>query len=177
VELFDLSTNELLTGLESKKLDIALTVGGDTAIRGIAWTPLLHTPWRLALKRKHPLAGRARITPAEAAHEPLLIFCKRDYPEYWSIVNGWFREHGQRPKIGGEYDSSETLMAAVEAGLGVAIVTARTAQIFRSRALIKMLATEPSPLCVVAGYRSDLTDPKPLAVFVEDLRNAAKTFR
>jgi DNA-binding transcriptional LysR family regulator len=176
VELFDLSTNELLAGLEGKKLDIVLTVGGDTATRGIAWTPLLRAPWKLAVKHKHPLARRPRITPVEAAREPLLIFCKRDYPEYWSIINGWFRQHGQRPKIGGEYDSSETLMAAVEAGLGVAIITTRTAQLFSRRAQIRMLSDEPPPLCIGAGYRTDLADPKPLAVFVEDLRTAAKTF-
>ena len=176
VELFDLSTNELLTGLDSKKLDIVLTVGGDTARRGITWTPLLRAPWRLVVKRGHPLAGRPRVTPAEAAREPLLIFCKRDYPEYWSSINGWFREHGLRPKIGGEYDSSETLMAAVEAGLGVAIVTTRTALLFRHRARIKMLSAEPPPLCIVAGSRTDSADPKPLAVFVEDLRTAARAF-
>jgi len=176
VELLDLSSNELLAGLENNKLDLVLTVGGDTAVRGITWTPLLRAPWRLAIKRKHRLAGRPRITPAETANEPLLIFCKRDYPEYWSIINGWFREHGQRPKIGGEYDSSETLMAAVEAGLGVAVITTRTAQLFRNRALIKTLTAEPKPLCIVAGYRTDQADPKPLAVFVEDLLSAAKIF-
>ena len=176
VELFDLSTKELLTGLESKKLDIVLTVGGDTALHGITWTPLLRAPWRLAMKRKHRLSARPRVTPAEAAAEPLLVFCKRDYPEYWQMINGWFREHGQRPKINGEYDSSETLMAAVEAGLGVAIITTRTAQLFRGRAQIKSLSAEPEPLCIVAGFRADQANPRPLAVFVEDLRNAAKAF-
>jgi DNA-binding transcriptional LysR family regulator len=85
VELFDLSTKEMLAGLESGQLDVALSVGQQRETRGLKWTPLVRTPWQLAVSRNHPLARRSRVTPAEVAREPLLVFCQRDYPEYWDI--------------------------------------------------------------------------------------------
>ena len=176
VELSDLSTAEMLAGLEGDKLDVVVTVGGESKTRGLEWTPLVRAPWRLAVNRKHPLAGQARVTPAEVAREPLLCFCQRDYPEYWEQITGWLREHGQRPRVAGEYDGTESLMAAVESGLGVAIVTTRTANLFPSRAQFKTLSAAPKPLCIAAGYRAGRAEDKPLAVFVEELRRAAENF-
>ena len=176
VELFDLSTGEMLAELESNKLDIILTVASDTKTRGLKWTPLVRTAWKLAVNRKHPFARRQRITPDQMAREPLLAFCQRDSPEYWVIIADWLKEHRQRPKIAGEYDGAESLMTAVESGLGVAVVTGRTEQLFRNRARFKLLSPGPKPLCIAAGYRTDRGDPQPLAVFVEDLRSAAQAF-
>jgi DNA-binding transcriptional LysR family regulator len=173
VELFDLSTAEMLAGLESEKLDVALSVGQPRETRGLRWTPLVRAPWQLAVNRNHPLARRSRVTPAEVAREPLLVFCRRDYPEYWEIITGWLRDHGQRPRIAGEYDGVDSLMAAVESRLGVAVVTARAGRRGPARVRLKRLTAAPEPLCIAAGERAERADDKPLAVFVEELRKAA----
>jgi len=70
VELFDLSTSEMLAGLESEKLDVALCVGQQRQTRGLKWTPLVRAPWRLAVNRNHPLARRSQVTPLQVAGEP-----------------------------------------------------------------------------------------------------------
>lgn len=173
VELFDLATQEMIAGLEADKLDVAVTVGLQRAKRGLAWTPLARVAWQLAVSRNHPLARRKRIAPAEVAVEPLLVFCQRDYPEYWDLIVGWLREHRLRPQIAGEYDGVDSLMAAVESGLGVAVVTTRTADRVSKRVQLRTLASAPDPLCIAAGYRANRADDKPLAVFVEELRKAA----
>jgi DNA-binding transcriptional LysR family regulator len=173
VELFDLSTKEMLAGLESGQLDVALSVGQQRETRGLKWTPLVRTPWQLAVSRNHPLARRSRVTPAEVAREPLLVFCQRDYPEYWDIITGWLRDHRQRPRIAGEYDGVDSLMAAVESGLGVAIVTTRTERLVPERVRLKTLSAAPAPLSIAVGHRANRADDKPLAVFVEELRKAA----
>jgi DNA-binding transcriptional LysR family regulator len=173
VELFDLSTAEMLAGLESNKLDVALCVGHQRQRQGLKWTPLLRAPWRLAVNRNHPLARRAQVTVLEVAREPLLVYSRRDYPEYWNAIAGWLRDHGQRPRIAGEFDGAENLMAAVESGLGVAIVTVQMARLFPNRARLLTLSSAPEPVCVAAGHRDNRTDDKPLAVFVEELRKAA----
>lgn len=176
VELFDLSTKEMLAGLEAGTLDVALTVGQECDMRGLKWTPLVRAPWQLAVNRNHPLARRRHVTPAEVAREPLLVYCQRDYPEYWDIVTGWLREHRLRPSIAGEYDGVDSLMAAVESGLGVALVATRMGHLVPERVRLKTLSPTPKPLCIAAGYRANRADDKPLAVFIEELRNAAKTF-
>ena len=176
VELFDLSTKEMLAGLESDTLDVALTVGQKRDGHGLKWTPLVRVSWQLAVNRQHPLARRSRVSAAEIASEPLLVFCQRDYPEYWHTITGWLREHRQRPAIAGEYDGVDSLLAAVESGLGVAIVTTSTARLIPKRVRLKTLSAAPNPACIAAGHRASRANEKPLAVFIEELRHAAHAF-
>ena len=176
VELFDLSTAEMMAGLESDKLDVVLTVGQERDARGLKWTPLVRAPFRLAVNRNHPLARRHIVTPAEMARAPLLAYCQRDYPEYRDMLTRWLHEHGQRPRIISEYDGVDSLMAAVESGLGIALVATRMGRLVPERVRLKTLSPAPPPLCIAAGYRADPADAKPLAVFVEEMRNACSAF-
>jgi DNA-binding transcriptional LysR family regulator len=173
VELFDLSTAEMLAGLAAETLDVAVTVGPPQETRDVQWTPLLRAPWQLAVNAKDPLASRRRIPPAEVAARPLVMFCQRDYPEYWQVVMSWLRGHGARAKVAGEYDGVESLLAAVAAGLGVALVTDRTRGHMRSRVRLKPLSSPPAPLCIAAGQRAARAHHPPIAVFLEELRKAA----
>jgi DNA-binding transcriptional LysR family regulator len=176
VELFDLSTKEMLAGLENETLDVALTVAMERDGHGLKWTPLVRVNWQLAVNRQHALARRPSVTPEEVARESLLVFCQRDYPEYWEIITGWLREHRQRPAIAGEYDGVNSLLSAVESGLGVAVVTTSTARLVPERVRLKALSAAPKPLCIAAGHRGGRTIEKSLAVFIEELRQAADAF-
>jgi LysR family transcriptional regulator, benzoate and cis,cis-muconate-responsive activator of ben and cat genes len=176
VELLDLSTAEMLAGLENERLDVALCVGPQRPARGLKWTPLVRAPWRLAVNRHHPLARRSQITPLEVASEPLLVYSQRDYPEYWDTITGWLRDHRHQPRIAGEYNGAEDLMAAVESGLGVALVTTQMARLFPKRVQLITLSSAPEPVCIAAGHRANRADDRPLAVFVEELRKAALAF-
>ena len=110
------------------------------------------------------------------AREPLLVFCQRDYPEYWGIITDWLREHRHRPAIAGEYDGVSSLMSAVESGLGVAIVTTSTARLVPERVRLKTLSAAPKALTIAAGHRASRATEKPFAVFIEELRHAAHAF-
>ncbi len=174
VDLFDLSSVEMLSGLENGELDAVVTVKGLASPRGLKWTTLVQSPWRLALGRNHRLAGSSKITPGDLADEPMLAFCQRDYPEYWELLTEWIRRHRLRPRIFGEYDGGESLMTGVESGLGVAMVALRVAQLYPNRVVLKTVATPPKSLCIAVGTRKDRSDDRPLAVFIEELRRAAK---
>lgn len=172
VQLSDLSTKEMLTGLEVEELDVALGVRPAQPKPGMKWIPLYRASWQLAVNRNHPLSRRTQVTPAQVGREPLLIFCRKDYPDYWEIVQGWLQLHKQRPRVAGEYDGVDSLMAAVESGLGVALVTDRTARRLPARVRLKKLSTGPDPLYFAAGHRADRADDKPLAVFIGELQKA-----
>ncbi len=173
VQLFDLSTKEMLAGLEADELDVAIGVRLPPAMPGLRWTPLVRAPWQLAVNRNHPLARRTQVTPAEVAREPLVGFCQKDYPDYWETITRWLRGHRLRLRIAGEYDGVDSLLAAVESGLGAALITARTTHRLPKRVRLKKLSAPPEPLCVAVGYRANRSDEKPLAVFMEELRKAA----
>lgn len=174
VELLDLSTAEMLAGLESDRLDVALTVGEEKERRGLAWTPVLQVPLQLALPATHALAKKKQVTPAEIAGEPMLFYCQRDYPEYWEGVTSWLRSHGQRPHIVGEYDGVDSLMAAVESGLGVAVVAVRPGRFVPDRVRLRPIQPAPPPLCIAAGTKKDRSGDKTLAVFLGELQQAAR---
>ncbi len=173
VELFDLSTGEMLAGLEANRLDVVVTVARNLDTRGLKWAPLARSPWRLAVSTSHRLAQQQRVTPGEVAREPLLAYSQREYPEYWETVTDWLQEHGLRARIAGEYDGADSLLAAVESGLGVALVATRMAKLFPNRVSLQILTATPKPLCIAAGFRADRADDKPLAVFIGELRRAA----
>lgn len=175
VELLDSSTNQMLIALESGALDVALSVGEQRGTRGLTWEVLVRAPWCLAVSRNHPLARRSQVTLAEVLREPLLGFCQRDYPEYWDFITGCLRHDKERPKIAAEYDGTENLMAAVESGLGVAFVTTHMARLFPKRARFVTLASAPDPVPIAVGRRTDRADDNVLAVFVEELRKAARS--
>ncbi|MBL9135187.1 MAG: LysR family transcriptional regulator [Verrucomicrobiales bacterium] len=174
VELFDLSSGEMLAGLEAGTVDVAITVAPSSAIRGLKWTPLVTSPWHLAVHRDRPLSRRASISPAEGADEPLLIYCRKDYPEYWDAVMGWFRTHRARPRVVGEYDGVDSLMAAVASGLGVALVASGKGRFVPDQVRLRTLKQAPDPVCIAAGCRADRDGEKPLAVLIEELKSAAR---
>ena len=173
VELFDLSTAEMLAGLEGDRLDVVVTVRQPHETPGLVWTPLLKASWKLAVNQNHPLARRSRVTPADVAGQPMLMFCKRDYPEYWNTITGWLRKHGKRPQIIGEYDGIDSIILAIESGIGVAVITTRTMHRMPGRVRLKHISASPEPLCVAAAYRADKAQFKPLAAFIEELRKGS----
>ncbi|MEZ5277686.1 MAG: LysR substrate-binding domain-containing protein [Opitutaceae bacterium] len=174
VDLFDRSTEEMLSGLKSGELDAVVTVKGADTSAGVDWTTLIRSPWRLAMGRGHPLAGRRSIEPADLEGESLLAFAQRDYPEYWELLAEWLRAHRLRPRIEAEYDGGESLVTAIESGLGIAMVVLQVAERFPNRVVLKAVSDPPPPLCIAVGRRSKTSAEKPLAVFIEELRRVAK---
>jgi DNA-binding transcriptional LysR family regulator len=101
----------------------------------------------------------------------LLLFARTEYPEYWASVTRLFRDHGIDAKIAGEFDGVSSLGAAVEAGLGVALVAAGS-RIGR----VAMLPLDPAPeaVCVSAGLPTGREVSPVTGVFVGELRRVAE---
>lgn len=177
IELFDFSTKEMLAGLEDDKLDIAITLRREDEARGLKWEPILKTSWSLAVNRQHPLAKLKRVAPADVGKGPLVILRRSEYPEYWDRVGDWLRAVKQRPRIAGEYDGADSLMAAVEAGLGVALVSNSIGRLYPGRTCLKPLSPVLPPVCIHVGYRTSRSNDKVLMVFVEELRSAARSLK
>jgi DNA-binding transcriptional LysR family regulator len=61
------------------------------------------------------------VTLAEAAREPLISYTRKDYPDAHENLTAMFAAIKAKPRIVEEHDSVSSLIAAVEAGNGVAI--------------------------------------------------------
>lgn len=173
VELLDLSSAEMRAGLEDSTLDIAVSVPPHKEDPVARWTVLRWESWRLALGDRHPLHAKKSIAPADLDNQRLLLFCQRDYPEYWQRVTGWFKAQGINARVVGEYDGANSLIAAVEAGLGAALVVERMACSF-PRITLKPIQPGPDPVQIAAGLPTTKADDPMLRVFVEELKRAAE---
>jgi DNA-binding transcriptional LysR family regulator len=173
VELQDLSSVEMQTGLEQGQLDIIVSVLPLKPDPTQQWVLLHQEAWRLAINRNHPLQGKKVVTARDLEGQRMVLFCQRDYPEYWQRVTAWFKEQGINAKVAGEYDGANSLVSAVEAGLGAALVVERMACSFPQRLVLKPLQPAPSPVVIAAGLARTKQDDPILQVFVEELKRAA----
>lgn len=123
VKLHDLSTEEMLEQLRSAKLQVALLVqAGRAALRGLKFQELARYPICVAMAPTHPLAKAKSVLLALVIREPLVAYTRADYPEYHEDLARWLGGIKQRPNIVEEHDGVTSLVAAVEAGRGLALV-------------------------------------------------------
>jgi DNA-binding transcriptional LysR family regulator len=171
VSLYDWSSAEMRAGLADGKLDLILAVPCEG--EPVRWEPLREFGWRVLLPASHPLAAKKKLSPADLDGQRLLLFEKENYPDYWNQITGYFRERGLQAKVAGEYDGISSLKAAVEGGLGLALV-AETSRIEGNRRLaLRALGDSPAPIRVAAGLPAGREIPARVLAFVEELRRAA----
>jgi DNA-binding transcriptional LysR family regulator len=174
VELSDLNSLEMVEGLQKGALDVIVTVPPSKEVAEIIWTPVQQQSWRVAVPRQHALMFKAALTPQDLDGQRLVIYSPREYPDYWGLLTGWFKSQGINARIASECDGITSLISAVEAGLGIALVVERTACLIPERILLKALNPQPRPVCIAAGMLDKQRRDKVLAVFVEELKRAGE---
>ena len=76
--------------------------------------------WSLLLPEGHELASRRRVTLAQVARHPLVLY-ERGSTGRQHVLDA-FNAQGVTPRVGLETTSTETVVSMVEAGLGVSLV-------------------------------------------------------
>ncbi|MCG3149784.1 MAG: HTH-type transcriptional regulator BenM [Verrucomicrobiae bacterium] len=151
VALHDLSTQEMLAGLCEERLDLALLARpAKAALAGLRFEELRRYAWCVAVPVTHPLARRREVGLPVLTKERLLAYDREQYPEYHTDLA---RILAGRPAIAEEHDSATSLIAAVEAGRGVAIVPECLACLAGERLRLRPLVPAPPALIVGAAYR------------------------
>ncbi len=122
VLLHDLSSDELIAGLRNATLELAIMVEPiGEQIAGIEFELLRTYPFCVALTAAHPLARLKSITLEKLAAEPLIGLRRKDYPEYYHILDRIFAPIRAKPRIAVECDSASSLITEVEAERGIAL--------------------------------------------------------
>jgi DNA-binding transcriptional LysR family regulator len=156
VKLHDAATEEMLAGLREGKLQLALMVCVARAdFRGFQFAELTRDSLCLAVGPNHPLAAKRTITLEEAAREPLISYSQNDYPDAHKMVMGLFTNLKVKPRIAEECDSVSSLIAAIEAGNGVAIVTRSLECTSGPRLKLIPFSPAPEPLTVGAAWMNN----------------------
>lgn len=153
VELHDLSSEEMLVGLRDKSLHVALIIKPNKRdSRSFEFKELRRYAACAAFATTHPLARLRKISIPNLAGERLIAYSAKEYPQYHEWLEVLFAKSKQRPVIAEEHDSATSLIASVEAGRGIALVSESLACFSGPRLKLKPLTPAPAPFIVGAMH-------------------------
>jgi len=156
VQLHDLSTQEMLRGLRDGKLHVALLVQvSPKVLAEFVFEELQRHAVCVAMHPAHPLARARKVRLEQVAKERLIAFTLPDYPEHHAWIADLFAPLNLAPQIVEEHESVTSLIAAVEAGRGVALVSQRLDCLAGPRLKIRPLQPAPPPLVIGIAYRKE----------------------
>jgi DNA-binding transcriptional LysR family regulator len=160
VLLHDLSSDELITGLRNGNLELAIMVelsGEQTA--GIEFELLRTYPLGVAMPASHPFARLKSISLEKVAAEPLVGLRRKDYSEYYLILDRIFAPIRAKPRIVVECDSASSLITEVEAGRGIALASPMFKHVAGKRLLYRPLTgtTETASVGIARASKGDVT--------------------
>lgn len=177
VKLHDLNTEEMLDGLRRGRLQLAVLVKPTRGmLRGLRFEPLQRDALRLAVAPGHPFARLRAVPLAQAVAQPFVGFTRKDYPEYYAMLGDVFVAMGKLPRIVEEHEGSSSLIAAVEAGSGVALVSQSLASSAGGRIKLLPLTPAPAPLVVGTAWAEGQSSPA-AELFLKCARAAAERER
>jgi DNA-binding transcriptional LysR family regulator len=143
VSLHDLSSEDMLEQLGSKKLQVALTVRPPAKmLRGLSFVEIARYAMVVAVAPNHPLAKLKAVTLQQIAPEPLIGLNREDYPEAHVETKKLFAAVSLKSNIAEEHEGGTSIIAAVEAGRGIALVPSSLACIVGTR--VKLLPLKPA---------------------------------
>jgi len=112
---------QLIDGLRAARLDVALTYDLDIPA-DLEFLPLVSLPPYAIFAADHPLAGRARITPAELAPLPLVLL---DLPLSVDYFHAIFAADNLRPNIAERTQDMAVMRSLVANKFGYSIANIR----------------------------------------------------
>lgn len=152
VSLHDLSTEEMLAGLQAGKLQVGLLARpSNKVLRGLKFEELARYPIFVALPPHHPLAASKTVNFEQLAKERLITYTRADYPEYHTMLAEMFVK--PKPLIAEEHDGVTSIIAAVESGRGVALVPQCVESLAGPRIKLVPLDPAPEPIPVCAAWK------------------------
>jgi len=156
VQLHDLSTEEMLSGLREDRLHVALLIyPTEKALAGLAFEELARYPVCVAAHASHRVARARKTGLDDLVNERLIVYTRKDYPEYHDWLATLFAPK-RAPHIAEEYDSATSLIAAVEAGRGVALVPKAFECLSGPRLKVRPISPAPPPFIVGVARRKKL---------------------
>ena len=123
VNLFDLSCGEQFHAVEDGKLDLGFVgLHEPIARRGLEFRSIASYETVVALPRDNPLAARTIVELKALAPMFFIGMSEKSYPGYRDWLTRTCKGAGFAPKVLQDVDLERTMIHAVAAGLGVALV-------------------------------------------------------
>lgn len=166
VQLHDQSTQQMLRALRDGKLHLALMMKLEVMpTAGIDFDEIERHAVCVAMHPTHPLARKRTIGLRDIAQERMIAFTLSEYPEYHAWIAELFAPLKKTAHVAEEHDSVTSLIAAVESGHGIAVVSEQLKCLAGPRLKIAPLKPAPAPL-VIGIARPSGRDSDAVAAFI-----------
>ena len=174
VTLHDMTSKGLINAIREGKIDVALTVSlSPRDFSGLAFDEIDAYEIRVALPNGHRLAKTRNVALSDIAAEPLVTFTKDEHPEAHASLQKMFAPYGDTPAIAMECDGAPSLIAAVEAGKGVALVLQTLSTVAGKRITLRTV-TPALPLVPIAAVYQKDSVPASARDFIATLKAAPR---
>ena len=148
IALKEMDSLRQLDAVQNRQVDFGI-VRSTLGRRGLAVTPLGSEPFVLAVPVGHPLAEEQRAAIAALDGQPFIMYSITGWLPFFELLGATFRAAGVWPDYVHHVDSTVTMLALVNAGIGLALVPASAACLGFAR--VRFLPLDPDP-----GMRSEL---------------------
>lgn len=160
VELRTLTTEQMVRSLRRGELDMCLSVcGAIEDLKEFVVTPLDTYSLVAALPKQHPFAALPKVSIEDLVHQPIVSLSETVHPWFNAYIRNILAVHGSSYDVVEEHDSDEGVLAAVEAGRGIALLYDVMAHFVGRRLILKRLSPAPRRAPLVLFHRSDFKAP------------------
>jgi DNA-binding transcriptional LysR family regulator len=123
INLFDMSCGDQFRALEDGRLDLGFVgLHAPIALRGLEFRTIASYKTVAALPKDNPLAGKAKVELKALAPMFFIGMSEGSYPGYREWLAKTCHRAGFTPKVLQDVDLERTMIQAISAGLGVALV-------------------------------------------------------
>jgi DNA-binding transcriptional LysR family regulator len=160
VVLHDLAANELSRGLLDGTLELTVMVEPAEYADGIfEFEELRRYPFCVAAAPGHSFKRLKAVPLEKLASEPIVAFNHHDYSEHFRILDEIFSPKKLRPRIAVEVDGASSLIAEIESGRGVAIVSKPFQRVAGKRLIYRRIINCPAvhKVGIARKAKGDLT--------------------
>lgn len=167
VRVFERRQDELVTGLRTNALDLAVTYDMALDTSDLEGQVLARLKPVVILSEGHPLAARSSISLKQLAEEPLVLFDGAGSRDYFRSL---LAEQGIDPPVAFTSGSMESVRSAVGNGLGFSITVMRPSQgeaYDGSKVVTVQIADDVQALAVMLVRKRDTAAAGPVANFSE----------
>ncbi len=125
IALHDLTNEDMITGIRDRELDAALLPAAAVPRSELftVW-PLNKINFAVAFPQGHQLTAQKRVQVKDLRRENLIAYDRRNYPDYWKLLQKIYTQAKMPLIVSIEVDGGGSLLASVQSGQGVAIVSA-----------------------------------------------------
>ena len=176
VNLFDMSCGDQFRALEDGKLDLGFVgLHEPIALRGFEFRTIASYKTFAALPKSNPLAGKTKVDLKALAPMFFVGMSEPSYPGYREWLTKTCYRAGFTPKVLQDVDLERTMIHAISAGLGVALVPEQLKKLPHKNVVFRPVMPAVATEACVAWKGENPSAP--LKAYVEIVEQVGRSIR